>query len=206
MAEVERLLREFATAFEASGEANPRDFTEQLEGTDRAELEALIDAYLDRAPPRGWDASGFNQSNASQLADHLHASITGRSGLWPSLLPRLRDRARLKRSEVVERLARELGHPDATEKIAGYYHEMESGLLPSEGVSDKVLDALAGILDWAGERLRAAGRPFREGGAADGEAVFARAKPAEVMEMRLPEVEPEPKARDEIDELFRSGG
>ena len=49
------------------------------------------------------------------------------------MLPRLRDRAGLKRSTLVERLAAALGVSDRQDKVAGYYHEMEQGLLPAAG-------------------------------------------------------------------------
>ena len=161
MAEVEQLLRDFVAAFEADGEANPRTYLDQLEGVDRSELEVLIDAYLERAPAREWDPEAFERSGGRELADRLHASLVGGGGLWPTLLPRLRNRAKLKRGELVARLASELGVEDRTEKVRDYYHEMESGLLPSEGVSDQVLDALAGALGSTREALRRRARACR---------------------------------------------
>src|SRR5437667_88545 len=52
MTDVDRLLREYIEEHRAGGEADPLAYVERLEGTDRAELEALIDAYLARAPAR----------------------------------------------------------------------------------------------------------------------------------------------------------
>ncbi len=57
---------------------------------------------------------------------------------------RLRERAQVKRAELVERLAEALGRRPSEEKVASYYHEMEQGSLDSEGVSRAVLEALAG--------------------------------------------------------------
>ena len=53
---------------------------------------------------------------------------------------------------------------EQTEKVAAYYHQMETGRLPSEGVSNRVLRALADIVDESAERLRAAGSVLSAGG------------------------------------------
>ena len=53
---------------------------------------------------------------------------------------------------------------DQTEKVAAYYHQMETGRLPSEGVSNRVLRALGEIVDESAERLRAAGSVIGAGG------------------------------------------
>ena len=45
MADVEQLLREFQRDFEAGGTLRPSDVLARVEGADRRELEALIDAY-----------------------------------------------------------------------------------------------------------------------------------------------------------------
>ena len=45
-----------------------------------------------------------------------------------------RAKAQLKRSDLVARLAAALGAQDKQAKVGSYYHEMERGLLPSEGV------------------------------------------------------------------------
>ena len=78
-------------------------------GAERAELAALIDAYLARAPRQAFDQAAFRGSSAERTVDELERAIAGQAGLWPALLPRLRDRAGLKRSHLVERLAAALG-------------------------------------------------------------------------------------------------
>ena len=52
MAVIERLREQFIAAFEAGEGPDPREYLIQLEGADQRELEALLDAYLDRAPRR----------------------------------------------------------------------------------------------------------------------------------------------------------
>ncbi len=45
----------------------------------------------------------------------------------------------------------------SSQRVHAYYHQMEHGQIPASGVSDRVLDALAEIVDTTRERLRAAG-------------------------------------------------
>ena len=203
MTDVDRLFKEFVAADRSGGPADPRSYLERVSGTDRAELEALIDGYLARAPRRAFDPEAFARSPARAVAEELARSLGGASGTWPALLPRLRHRARLRRSEVVGRLAEELGAADRRDKVARYYHEMEQGTLPAAGVSDRVLEALARVVGVTAERLREAGGAA--GGATQRQAeAFARVtspdpRYAEPLE---PVVPPPPAERDEIDELF----
>ena len=208
MTDVDRLLEEYMAAHRAREDVDPGDYLARAQGAERKELAALIDAYLARAPRRQFDPEAYRASGMADGVGRLSRSLTGESGLWPSLLPRLRTSARVKRSELVERLAGALGVGGREDKVADYYHQMEQGLLPAEGVSDKVLEALAGILDRSAEALREAGRSASPGGAASAPATapaFARtaraseegARPAEAA-AGLPE-----ERWDEVDELFR---
>src|SRR6266536_786078 len=125
MTDVERLLHEFITADRSGGDPEPGDYLRRAGGTDRAELEALIDAYLARAPRRAFDATAFERSAARRVSDGLGRSLGGRGGVWPALLPRLRDRARLRRAELVARLSAELDATGHEAKVGAYYHAME---------------------------------------------------------------------------------
>src|SRR3954449_12052418 len=145
MADVQQLFSDYVAEHKGGGEADPAAYLQKLDGTDQAELAALIDAYLVRSPGRWWDAGAYEGSAAQQTAERLERSLSGQSGLWPELLPRLRERARVKRGDLVERLAGALGVGGQTEQVAAYYHQMEQGQLDSEGVSTRVLEALASI-------------------------------------------------------------
>lgn len=214
MAEVERLFAEFVEAHLGGGDPDPWEYVGRLEGSDREKLEELIDAYYLDAPPRAWDAEAFRGSDAERLVDAIDRSFRGRAGLWPAVLPRLRDRARLKRSELVARLADALGVTDREQKVASYYHQMEQGLLPSTGVSRRVLDDLAEILGVTADSLRASGRTLRTDAGEAEDAVFARtARPSPEWQLEHAEAAPPPGAAgaerevewDEVDELFRGG-
>ena len=176
MTDVDRLLADYIAEHRAGGEADPRDYLARASPAQRTELAALIDAYLARAPRQSFDEAAFRGSGAERTVDELERAIAGQAGLWPALLPQLRDRAGLKRSELVDRLAAALGVSDRKAKVAAYYHEMEQGLLPAQGVSDRVLGALGQLVGETAQTLREAGyalTPPSEGRAA-APAAFAR--------------------------------
>ena len=210
MSDVERLLQEFQRDFEAGGNLRPSELLSRLEGADRRELEALIDAYLARAPRLPFDAAAFEASPARTLVDDLAGALEGEAGTWRAVLPRLRDAARLRRSELVRRLAAGLGVTGREEKVARYYHEMERGLLDPGGVSDRVLSVLADLVGTTPERLREAGERLVPGEEAPGTATFARAAlPAEEhrerMSAALPASPADEEEADEVDRLFTGG-
>src|SRR5215212_1200081 len=109
MADVDDLLRQFIDRYEAGEPLPPSAVLGQVQGTDRRELETLLDAYLERAPRRPFRAEAFAASPARPLVDDLAQSLEGVAGTWPVLLPRLRARARLRRADLVARLAAALG-------------------------------------------------------------------------------------------------
>jgi hypothetical protein len=216
MADVDKLFSDYVAEHRSGGEADPRSYLERVDGIDRDELATLIDAYLVRSPGRSWDPEAYEGSAAQALVAGAERSIGGRAGAWPVLLPRLRERAKVTRAELVARLATALGVGGQTELVADYYHEMEQGSLDSGGVSTKVLEALAAIVGSTAEALRSAGEKFGEGRPSSEETVFARvavpkpgfeAKSAEVAsavhEQRAPEGSAEEAA--EVDRLFTGG-
>lgn len=176
MAPIEELFAEYVFA-EKSGEGDPRPFLNRTSGTDRERLGEMIDSYLATAPGREWDPQAFQGSPAQRMVEPLARALNGVSGTWPVVLPGLRERAKIKRSELVDQLAQTLGFPKQRETVDEYYHGMEYGTVESEGVSDKVLDALAEILGSGRDALRRSGQMMGGGGSARGEIVFARVAP-----------------------------
>jgi len=213
MTNVDTLLKEYIAAHRAGEEADPRDWLARVEGRERALLAAMIDGYLERAPGPAWDPDAFRMSGLAPLAERIDLALQGRAGTWPAVLPSLSDKARLKHSEVVARLAAALGVPDKQDKVGSYYHEMERGLLPAEGVQDRVLEALGSILGQRAEVLRTAGQAFAPGAGADaiGGPAFAReARPDPehaVEPVSSPPASPGTAEDewDEVDRLFRGG-
>ena len=215
---VQQLLTEYIEEHRSGGAADPVAFLERADPDERRELAVLIDAYLERAPRAAFDEEAYKRSPARGTVEALERSISGASGLWPVVLPRLRAQAGLKRRELVERLAISLGQGPKEEKVAAYYHEMEQGLLPASGVSDRVLEALGSLvgstvaaLRQAGEAIEAAGLPPRAGRAAYARAAIVdeTREPAADVGASRGEGEPDLPAQasswDEVDELFRGG-
>jgi hypothetical protein len=209
MNSVERLLGEYMEEHRSGGDADPLAYLERAAPKDRGELAALIDGYLARAPRRSFDEASYRDSPAEATVEALERSLGGASGLWPALLPRLRARAGLKRRELVDRLAMALGLGERQAKVERYYHQMESGLLPSGGVSDKVLEALAMLIGSTAAELRDAGAALGAGREARATAAEAFARTAQVDAVAAPPAKDTDRAQeawDEVDELFRGGG
>jgi hypothetical protein len=212
MRDVERLREQFIAEFDAGHAPDPGEYLAQVEGADRRELEALLDAYLEQAPRRPFDPAAFAASPARALTDDLVQALDGRAGAWPVLLPRLRHTARLRRAEVVQRLAAALGVADREAKVERYYHEMEQGLLEPRGVSDRVLDALSELLGTTRERLREAAQALGPAAPRADDALFARTAIPDADARAAMGVPPAPAGTqegaecfDEVDELFRGG-
>src|SRR3954453_23149486 len=146
MADFDAILTEYLAERERSGAPpDPRPYLARVGPDERAGLRARIDATLRETTRRPFDAAAFEASLSTPLMQSIATAASGSSGFWPALLPKLRNGAQLKRSEVVEQLADALGVPDRQEKVHRYYHEMEQGRLDSDGVSDTVLERLASI-------------------------------------------------------------
>ena len=210
MADDAHTLLEQYIAAHASGEhADPGEWLVRAPEGERDKLVALIDAYLARAPMREWDPEAFRSSGLATFSEQLNQGFYSEAGAWPAVLPQLREKAKLKRSVLVARLAAALGAQDKQAKVGSYYHEMEHGLLPSEGVDDKVLDALGSILGQSAEALRQAGRALGVGpgeGAQVESVAFARtASPGVDAEMPASPGAPVESEWDEVDRLFRGG-
>jgi hypothetical protein len=207
MTELTDLLKEYIEEHQAGGEADPVAYLERVSGEERPRLEAMIDSYLRRAPRREWDPTAYERSPAPRLVESLGRSLAGQAGLWPSLLPRLRNQARIKRSDLVAQLADRLGAGSKRDKVADYYNRMEQGRLPASGVSDDVLEALGKIVGQTKEGLRRAGAAVAPGEPPGDElpAMTRVTRGAEEAERRAPAGPAPGEEWDEVDRLFRGG-
>lgn len=185
MDDVDRAFGDYVLGHREGGRADAAGYLARLTGDRRRELAELIDGYLARQPRRPFDPEAFARSRAAKIADSLHRALHGRAGMWPVVLPRLRERAGLSEEDLVPRLASALGAPNEQSKVGRYYREMEHGVLSAGGVSNRVLNALGDIVDSAPHALREVGMAIEA---------------------------PEPPATapgstwDQIDELFQGGG
>ncbi len=187
---VERLFDEFVAARER-GEQPEVPGLLAAAGPGADQLGRLIDAYLRSAP-----VSPSDEETIVLMEARLQSE--------PPLLV-LRLRRKLGREAVVSTLMSTLRlDPAKRRKVEAYYHELETGLLPAEGVDRSVWDALGGF-------LRANARALAGTGGTSGELNVAAAylRQADVSSVeeavRAPADASSAAERDEIDRLFTSG-
>lgn len=207
MSDVEQVLRDYIREHRTGGEADPRAYLARVdESSDRLELEALIDAYLERSPRARVDLAAVQSPAAEALVDEILDSLEAPAETWRVILPSLRMQARLKRDELVQRLAEGLGVSGREEKVARYYNAMEHERLEPEDISPRVFEALAGIVHTTAEAIRKAA----PGGLPDDDVVtvaYARLAPwdADVEAVAASPAQAPELEWDEVDELFRGG-
>ena len=209
---IDSLFAEYVVAHRA-GDVDPVPFIDRASTGQQDQLADLIDTYLVSAPGRDWDPEAFRGSAAERLVDPITRTLCGVSGTWPVLLPSLRNQARIKRRDLVKRLAAGLKHPGREDVVGEYYHGMEYGTLPSGSVSSRVLDVLSDILGTGVETLKQAGEVIGDVEFKDSGPVFAR-KPSFASEVEMTEeivgIESQSsESRDpeaiEIERLFTGG-
>ena len=206
MTSVDQLLEQFIEAYRTGGDTDPAGYLDKVEGVDREELGALLSAFLERAPRPAVDVEAMAGTPAGDVLDRVMAGLEPQPATWNALLPALRMRAKLKRGDLVARLAEALGATGREQKVASYYHQMEQGQLDPTRVSDRVLEALSDLLGESAAALRKAGAAFTPGPAAA--QTFARAVPPDPdfegdADMPAPPPSPGTAEWDEVDELFR---
>jgi hypothetical protein len=203
VSDVDRLFEEFKAAWDGGGGTDPAIFVTQVSGADRAELEALIAAFLARAPRQPLDQSRLAGSRAADVLARLDADLVPAESLVD-----LRNDARITRATLVARLSDALGVGRQREKVAGYYHDLEWGSLSPDGVSARVWEALGGILGKTADAVRAAALtpPGERGPAGTPEQAFLRAIPSPGPSASAAPPSSDAAAEepwDEVDELFR---
>lgn len=206
MSEVDRLLSEFVDAWHAGERPRVEAFLDRAPAGQADELADLIEAFLDVAPTPDYSQETLAELMREPAVLASVEALEGRAGLWPSLLPRLRRRARLRRDQVVDGVVEQLGIEGKEAKAAQYVHELEAGTLATAGVSRRVIEALAGVLGTSAEELERAA-DFEGLRVAGAEPAFLRAPPdAEAPELRVDRRrQPAETEWDEVDRLFLGG-
>jgi hypothetical protein len=187
---VEKLFDEFVAARER-GEQPDVPALLASAGPEAEALGRLIDAYLRSAPTQAPD---------EETLLLMQARLEGEP---PLLLLRLR--RKLGREAVVSALMSTLRlDPAKRRKVEGYYHELETGLLPTEGVDRSVWDALGGFLHANVRVLAGTGVTLRD---LDVTAAYLRQADVASVESAAPAPAAAPRASewDEVDRLFTSG-
>lgn len=201
------LLSEFIDAWTSGRRPDVDAYLARADDSDRGTLEREIHTFLLHAPAPNYRDEARSAIRAQPLTRAI-SDMPGELGLWSALLPSLRKRARLRRDQLVTKLAEALGASHQERKVARYYHGMEAGTLDPAGVSSRVLAALARLLDISQGELEQAGA-FRGFARSMPHAAFGRTydsasgEPDAVPPMASPATEG--ATWDDIDELFRGG-
>ncbi len=194
MSAVEERFDAFAAAWERGEHPDPAAAIAGAPEEERAALGGMIAAYLS-ANPRTDVPDDVVAARAADPASEPPVA-------WPELLPALRERARITRSALVERLAAALGFPDATEQVEEHVHGLETGGLPAGRVRPAVVAALASILDVPESLLEAGRRLGSPGVEPAAMAAFSRAERARAAPAPTEELREVPARNAEIDDLF----
>lgn len=204
----------FTRSYEA-GDGNPRPFMEGLDDRDRRKFRLMIEKYLEQDTAAGVERPVASGPEVSLLTDRMVDRLGGAGGAMSGEVVKLRNRQGLNRKDVVGKLSEEFeASPEESEKIDDYYHDLEFGNLPARGISDRLLDSLAGMLGTTREALRKAGQALGPSGGPQAGALYARmADDAEqVIYSKALSDSPAPVGEsrradppDRIDDLFTGG-
>jgi hypothetical protein len=178
------LFDEFAARWARGERPDAREYLRRA-GAGAEELAPLLERFAAASPP-------------PEPSEDAVALIRAWRGGEPPLLE-LRRRRGLKRAAVVDALVAALGLDPATrEKVAGYYHALESGLLDPGRVDRSVFAALAEALAARVEDLLAWEPPVQH------EGVYYRRSDASIAAAgtAAPAAAASPEPPDEVDRLF----
>jgi transcriptional regulator with XRE-family HTH domain len=218
MSTTDQLLSEFIDAWNAGARPRVREYLARLpDGPARDELAEQLSNWLEVAPTPAYDTATRAQIAAEPAVTGLFTAANTDAGMWPTLVPRLRDRAGLSLTDLAGQLVDRfsLDRQDS-DRTAGYLDRLERGTLDPARVSRRLTQALAHILG-VGERTFADAatyqRAFRAQPAAAGGTLF-RGAPAPAAPAQL-EADfgvlsraaraPAPPPLDELDRLFTGG-
>jgi hypothetical protein len=178
-----QLFDEFAQAYLRGESPNVTSYLARA-GAERDDLGDMIDRFLQAVPA---------QAPTEEEAVLMQARLEHEP---PLML--LRIRRRLSREAVVDALLRTLGvDPGNREKVDGYYHQLETGLLDPEPVDRTVWDVLSDLLR-ANTRALAVTRPMPPAATT----AYRRFDADFVLEERAAPTVPVDEGRDEVDRLF----
>jgi hypothetical protein len=194
MSAVEERFEAFTAAWERGENPDPAAVIADAPADERAALGGMIAAYLSANPRTDVPEDVVAARAADPASDPPLA--------WPELLPVLRQRARVTRSELVKRLAAALGFPGATEQVEEHVHGLETGGLPAGRVRPAVVAALASILEVPESLLEAGRRLTRPGAQPAAVAAYSRAERVRESAAPAEESGTAPARNAEIDDLF----
>ena len=205
----DRVLSEFVDAWNAGRRPDVDEHLARVDPARRDELAGDIAAFVAFAPTPDYDDAALAAIRAEPAVAAAAAAAHSTAGLWPALLPRLRERAALTSAQLAAALVGALGLPaDREPKTRGYLERLEAGELEPRGLSGRLLDALARLLAVPRGDLEAAGAFGAPPAApalfrAEGPAAEALRDDLDVIADAL--AAPAGGEWDDVDDLFRGG-
>ena len=216
MSTTEQLLSDFIDAWNAGRRPRVREYLARLpDGPERDDLADQLTSWLEVAPTPAYSEQTRAEISQTPALARLREATDKDAGLWPTVVPTLRERAGLSIADLAGKLVERFGlDRKETERTAGYLDRLERGALDPTRISQRLTAALAGILGVGERTLTDAGtynRGLRPPAAAAGGALFRAAAPAPAAYREDFEVlaraarTPAPPPLDELDRLFTGG-
>src|SRR4051794_40635917 len=164
MSTTEQLLSDFIDAWNAGRRPRVRDYLARLpDGPQRDDLADQLTSWLEVAPTPAYSEQTRAEIGQAPALARLRDATDQDAGLWPTLVPTLRERAGLSLAELAATLvARFSLDGKETERTAGYLDRLERGALDPTRISQRLTTALAGILG-VGERALADAGTYSRG-------------------------------------------
>jgi hypothetical protein len=206
--ETDRILSDFVDAWNAGRRPDVETYLARAPDSEREALAGEIATFLAFAPTPDYDDAALAAIRAEPAVLAAGGALEAPGGLWPQLLPRLRARAALSTGELAARLVAVLGlGAERERKTCGYLEQLEAGALEPRGLSGRLLDGLARVLEVPRGALEGAGGfaapPAPALFRAEGAAAEALRADLDVVADAL--AAPAGGAWDDVDELFRGG-
>lgn len=200
MTDVAHTLGEFIAAWNAGERPRLPDYLERVPITDREDLADQIEAFLLFAPEPEYSAETWQSMVSDPAVVAAGEASFAAPEPWPSLLPRLRERAGLSWAQVAERL----GVSDSA-KAERRLADMETGKLDSTRPTRRLLERLGDVLGVSADAL-----DWRGGGMGRSSVVGAyRSASPSPAEQRLDHLADallsDDEGWDDVDELFLGG-
>jgi transcriptional regulator with XRE-family HTH domain len=209
MSDADRLLSEFIDAWNAGRRPRIDDYLARADAGERDILADALDRWLTFAPTPAYDDATRAAIRREPALRAAAAAVRRESGLWPEVLPSLRERAGMRLRDLAARVTGTFGLAGEEARAEAYLERMERGELDPQRVSRRLLDALAAALGVSGAELRRAGG-LRLSASAPAALFRAEEDAAASFEEDLDALSraaltPAPAPMDELDRLFCGG-
>jgi transcriptional regulator with XRE-family HTH domain len=201
---IDKLLSDFIDAWTAGERPRVSDYLDRAEPDERDELAERLEDWLLLAPTPRYTEQTLAEIRAEPALAGALAEIDG----LPHALPRLRERAGLRLSDLARRITSTFGLAGQEERTEAYLERMERGELDAAGVSRRLLDAMAGALGVSADALgRSGGMPSPAMGSAlfRAESAAAAGYEEDLEALSQAALSPAPPPMDELDRLFLGG-